>query len=224
MSKVKPVQVGKPLRTHGAGRPWVPAGGKLQTQPLLVGKASETTALLNGVSVDCLVDTGSMVSTISQSYYNSHLQGYSLRPLHDLLEVRGATGSKLPYLGYVEVPLTLGDLVMEVLLLVVPDTEYNKLVPLLVGTNVLTEVVDARDTVTDHVWREALKNYALSDHVLGSVKTSKPYTVNSNARIVIRGVTRSSISHTMNVVTDGGCSLPGGLILVSSLQKLSPVG
>jgi hypothetical protein len=55
------------------------------------------------------------------------------------LSVKVAEGSPpLPYLGYVEVSIsvTFQSDNMMVLLLVVPETDYNKSVPVVIGTNI----------------------------------------------------------------------------------------
>ena len=73
----------------------------------------------------------------------SHL---TVHPLDALLEVGCADGQSLPYSGYVEVALVFHQLLAETpchsLLLVVPDSQYNKNVPILVGTNILTPALD----------------------------------------------------------------------------------
>ncbi len=72
----------------------------------LVG--SECTAVINiaGTDCNCLLDTGSQVTTIPVSFYNQNLVEQQIKPLDDLLEVEGAAGQSVPYLGYVE--LTVG--------------------------------------------------------------------------------------------------------------------
>jgi hypothetical protein len=147
-----------------------------------------------------------------------------LRPLDELVEIRSATGDILPYLGFIESNLSLADLSLDVLLLVVPDTDYNSMVPLLVGTNILCELSETRDKVTDSVWRKALKSYSLSSAEIGSVYTTQSITIGCSSQVSVKGITRCSVGRPLNVLTESSVPLPGGLILVSSLQKLPSIG
>ena len=93
-----------------------------------------------------LLESGSTVSTLSYSFYNNVLKPFCrLEPVKEFLEIEGAAGQKLPYLGYVAAPLSFPDQSIgsqECLFLVVPDTHYNSRVPLLLGTNVLCPLMD----------------------------------------------------------------------------------
>lgn len=51
-------------------------------------------------------DTGSQVTTIPVSFYNQHFVDQHAIPLCDLLQVEGAKGQAVPYLGYVEMVVT----------------------------------------------------------------------------------------------------------------------
>ena len=70
---------------------------------------------MGGVKVPCLVDkgpsepSGSMVSTISESFFCRHLEPWGqerLRSCH-WLELRAANGLTIPYLGYLELDVQL---------------------------------------------------------------------------------------------------------------------
>ncbi|KAL1270863.1 hypothetical protein QQF64_029879 [Cirrhinus molitorella] len=93
------------------------------------------------IPVNCLLDTGSQVTTIPLSFYQEHLSNYPMKSLESLLEVEGANGQSVPYLGYVELTLTFPKEFLGVksevntLALMVPDVMN---VPhVLVGTNSL---------------------------------------------------------------------------------------
>ncbi len=114
--------------------------------PGLVGKSNECPVDIEGIETLCLLDSGSMISSMSESFYREHLGHLALHPLDDILNLQGAGGHSLPYSGYVEAtlkfplglqPARFGLEPGRVLLLVVPDTVYNRGVPLLIGTNIL---------------------------------------------------------------------------------------
>ena len=68
----------------------------------LVGTRSTAQVTINGKQVNCLLDTGSQVTTVPHSFYEQHLAEQEIKPLHDLLEVEGANGQSVPYQGYIE--------------------------------------------------------------------------------------------------------------------------
>ena len=80
-----------------------------------------------------------MITTISEEYYRNLNPQPTLLSL-DTLTVETAGGYTLPYLGYIECTLHvpfLGQQDIEVPALVVPSTEYNLKVPVVVGTNAI---------------------------------------------------------------------------------------
>ena len=97
---------------------------------------------MEGVPCCGLLDTGSMVTTISEQFVSDHLPHILLQPISHLLTISSSTGHPLPYMGYIEVDITYPDLTgktvtKSVLALVVPQTLYNSDVPVLIGTNVI---------------------------------------------------------------------------------------
>ena len=109
-------------------------GPKRELPRKIVGHANEATVLVNGLECPCLVDTGSMVSTITKAYLVEKHPSCPIFPLCDLLEVRGAGGEHIPYCGFVEVQvgipsqaegestIVLGSFPF----LVATDTDYNR--------------------------------------------------------------------------------------------------
>ncbi len=98
------------------------------------------------MKVNCLLDTGSQVTTIPSSFHKAHLADHPVMPLKALLEVEGANGQSVPYLGYVELTLTfpkefLGvEAEIDTLALVVPDLVGVQ--QILIGTNSLDTLYD----------------------------------------------------------------------------------
>lgn len=117
--------------------------GKTES-PMMVGETNEDDIQIEGLVCRALLDTGSTVSTMSESFFREKLD-VPLKPMTNFLHIECADGERLSYLGYVEVevamPAVLG-LSLPALLLVVPDTPYNHGVPVLLGTNVLRSVMD----------------------------------------------------------------------------------
>lgn len=82
------------------------------------------------------------MTTISVSFYNENLTARPIQPISDL-DVEGANGQAVPYLGYIEISIEFPREFIEPLVrvstlaLVVPDLRSNTDLPVLIGTNVL---------------------------------------------------------------------------------------
>lgn len=103
--------------------------------------------MVAGVECNCLLDTGSQVTTVSTSFYENHLSEHPIQPI-DGLDVECASGATVPYLGYVPLGLKFPKNFVETepgistLALVVPDVRSNSELPVLIGTNALDVMYD----------------------------------------------------------------------------------
>lgn len=61
--------------------------------------------LITGFKSICLLDSGSQVTTVSESFHKLYLHSRPIQRLGDLLDIQGAGGQTVPYLGYIEVKL-----------------------------------------------------------------------------------------------------------------------
>lgn len=112
-----------------------------------MGQPNETTLLVEGVETRALLDTGSTVSTLSHSFYETNFKDQPIQSLKDVLHVECADGEALPYYGYIEANITPSvtgchNNDYRCLFLVVPDSRYNSSVPILLGTNVLNIIME----------------------------------------------------------------------------------
>lgn len=97
---------------------------------------------IGGVLLPCLVDTGSMVSTITESCFRQHFEPLGQEQLRSCqwLQLRAANGLSIPYLGYIELDIELcGQVVSNCGVLVVRDPPGGLCdqVPGVLGMNVL---------------------------------------------------------------------------------------
>lgn len=112
-----------------------------------VGASPTVMARIGGVPVKSLVDTGSMVTLVTESFYLEKLKP-SLGTLNaetSLLQLRGANGLEIPYLGYITAQVEIsGVKVPGCGVFVMKDTPattaMQRRVPGLIGTNVLGQV------------------------------------------------------------------------------------
>ena len=110
----------------------------------LVGPPSTAQVKINGNSCTALMDSGSQVTIIFDSWYIQHLSHIPLNPVTGL-SICGLTASKnsYPYKGYIEVELEWPPMSkstkaksIPVLALVCPDPRCSETIPVLIGTNV----------------------------------------------------------------------------------------
>ena len=75
----------------------------------LVGEPCETACVVDDIHTTCLIDSGSVVTTIQKQFYDMHLrQKYPLEQIVDgSLRIEGANGQPVLYEGYISVPMTL---------------------------------------------------------------------------------------------------------------------
>lgn len=115
----------------------------------LVGAKYTAQVQINEQSCNCLLDTGSQVTTVSQSFYDNNLSHLEIHPIQDLLEVEAANGQNVPYSGYIGVDITFPkncfgtELTVSSLALIVPDTRSSAQSSLLIGTNTLDLLFDS---------------------------------------------------------------------------------
>ena len=117
-------------------------GGVEQSQiDALVGPSCESPMEINGIQTRCLLDSGSQVTVVSAGFYGQHLSDFPLYEIPRDLVVTGAGGQRVPYEGYVVVPVSLPravvgtSKVVHTMVLVGPNTVYSRQVPVIVGTN-----------------------------------------------------------------------------------------
>ncbi|KAK7910386.1 hypothetical protein WMY93_015070 [Mugilogobius chulae] len=189
----------------------------------------------------CLLDTGSQVTTVPVSFYNRHLHEQPIHPLHDLLQVEGAAGHNVPYLGYVEITVQFPiDFIgkehdISTLALVVPDTHPDLQSTILIGMNTLEplyeQYIGEHSTFqpSAHGYRAVLKTLQLSHQQkeegnIGVVRllSKAPVRVPAGRTIVIEGSAKvSSPPSSQNVLLQHPASaLPGGLCVSSCLISL----
>ena len=108
----------------------------------LIGPHNIAPLKVENFETNALLDSGSMVSTISESWVKE--LGLPLFPLEPLLPIQQAGGTDLDYLGYSEVNLKsdFPKIDLNVPLLVVPTIDYHDMVPVTLGTKTLKYLID----------------------------------------------------------------------------------
>jgi len=172
----------------------------------MVGHANESSIILENQYVLALIDTGSMISTISESYYDNMENRPELKKIEDFnLDISGANGQEIPYKGYIEAEVRMPHTEIGVLvpLLVVKATNYNREVPAIVGTNLIRELAKLQDYTESgsfaHEWKIAFQ--AMSQTCVGTVKATKEFVLRPMEVKTITGLVRKS-GNTESAVTE----------------------
>ena len=116
-----------------------------------VAKCPHTNVIVGDtVEICCMLDTGSQISTITQSCYEDLLE--STPPIVDTnswMKVTAANDLGLPYLGYVELDIKIGSIQLPAMgFLVVKDSldvktyDRKQEIPGLIGANILNRVAE----------------------------------------------------------------------------------
>ena len=101
----------------------------------LIGEANKAPAVVEGVPITSLVDSGACMSAMVKSFAEE-LQ-LEIKPLKTILDIEGMGGGVVPYHGYVECCLQLPQIKkfdIDVLMLVINDSAYGMRVPIQIGT------------------------------------------------------------------------------------------
>ena len=155
----------------------------------MVERANEDKIFINGHPVTALLDTGSQVTHVSQDFCLAN--GIKFNPSNQVVNIDGTEGSTIEYVGYIEAKLSLPmgthTFEIEALLLVLPTTEYQKRVPIAIGTTITDMAVDfihennpgnlskSWKAVCCATWSRRLVQAQHSKK--GFIKTTKPVTL-----------------------------------------------
>uniref|UniRef100_A0AAR2JKB7 Gypsy retrotransposon integrase-like protein 1 n=1 Tax=Pygocentrus nattereri TaxID=42514 RepID=A0AAR2JKB7_PYGNA len=202
----------------------------------LVGTKCTAQIKIGHAHTSCLLDTGSQVTTVSHSFFQKNLSDHQINSLSDLLEVEGANGQSVPYLGYVELsvvfPKEFTGIEVEVptLALVVPDTTSESQPHVLIGTNTLdvlyetaSETAAATPESPLYGYRAVLKVLELRQcHHQGSafgfvkLHDKTPQLISAGQFVVVNGcaVVKEYTNETKAILEHPTwSSLPGGLLV-----------
>ena len=120
--------------------------------------------MVNGVHVPCVVDSGSEVSTVTESFFYKYLHNDNLplNPAHTWLTLTAANGLSIPYSGYFEADVDVAGTVLHnrgILVIKDPPGSSHK-TPGLLGMNVLSLL---KTNSSDKSWASILNITASSE-------------------------------------------------------------
>ena len=101
----------------------------------LIGMPNESPAIVEGVPITSLIDSGANMSAITKSFAEE-IQ-LEIKELQTILDIEATGGGQVPYHRYVECRLKLLNIEkfdLDVLMLVVDDSPYGMRVPIQIRT------------------------------------------------------------------------------------------
>ncbi len=207
----------------------------------LVGSKCTAVVTIAGKDCSCLLDSGSQVTTVPVSFYNQYLSDQPLNSLDNLLQVEGAAGQPVPYLGYVEVTAKFhedflgSEFEVLTLALVVPDTHTSNQSSILIGMNTL-EVLYEQFLNSHSIFQPQSNGYRAVLKMLelhhqkteaGNIgvvhsPSKTPLLIPAHQTVVLEGSARVSCpsSGSWAIVEHPQSSLPAGLFVKTSLITL----
>ena len=191
---------------------------------LLVGETPTLTVKLNGIEVPCVIDTGSMVSFVTEEFYKKKLQQTCGRiETGHLMTLRAANGLEIPYMGYIELDVEVdGVRIPGCGILVLKDTpaavSNRRVAPGLLGTNVLAHLPK---------FAEILQPSSLSKRRSLATKSSGFVRVSGRDAVLVPANSVANVN--VNGTPCGSCALveplrgplPGNLIIANTLVDAS---
>ena len=183
----------------------------------LIGKANESSAVVEGVPITCLIDSGSCMSAMAKGFAEE-LQ-LEIKSLKTILDIEVTGGGTCPYYGYVECCLQLPQIKkidVDVLMLIIDDSAYSQRVPVQIGTLHIDMALDlATESELRYLsrkWEQAKMATALRmnsivvdeksfklDEIKGAVHTTQKLTLgpfeNATVTGILKGLVKNSSYH-----------------------------
>ena len=105
----------------------------------LVGESPKVTVKMGGHPISCLLDTGSQVSMIRESPFQAWFgqKGVKLQDPSSWLTLTAANGQDIPYLGCVELDITIGSVTLRKCGIIVVKDHCLPSTPALLGMNII---------------------------------------------------------------------------------------
>ena len=186
----------------------------------LIGTANETDVIIENQKVKGLIDSGAQISSISDTFASK--LGLKVKQLNALLDLEAMGGGQIPYDGYVELRMRVPNVRafdLDVLMLVIPESEFSHRVPITIGTIHIDEIIDL---ITDEElkaanlqWQRGIisrkvvvkqlhmkENKDVLDQVKGDVKLTRKIVIPPLETISVSGMTNiNKHSKRVNIIT-----------------------
>ena len=206
----------------------------------LVGKCPTVHAFIAGFKLNCLVDTGSTVTTVTESFFNTHLKTCTKLHTDITFSLKAANGISIPYVGYIEVDVdVMGKTLSNIGVLIVKDLldpytrQRKENRPGILGMNVISRcrellqrdfgnqyLEEVTEIAGDFKMKELFKACDRNEHrdIIGFIKrcASSPVRIPANSVTTVNG-TGPNLPRLYDAVVEplkASGHLPGTFIVV----------
>ena len=178
----------------------------------MVGEENVGPVIINGFQTSALIDSGSQISTVTaELLHQLHPEPFIGSMDNFGLDIKGAGGHSLEYFGYTWVDVTvpfIKDKIVKTICLVAPQTEFNKKVPVIVGTNTMCHLVTevSAENEVPKSWNMAFKS--LSCKNAGIVKATGKIVLQPLEVKTVTGLVRKvgDIESVVRETSEHGCT------------------
>lgn len=174
----------------------------------LIGKVNKESIKIGNVQCQALLDSGSVISCISEDFYRKYFQDYHLRSLDSVfgnqVKVTSASNNTLNILGFIEIVVNLPGTSKAIssLITVVSDSILSNDMPVLIGSNIL-------DSWKRAILQNSFNKTDFSDHGTSSSNTLiipsvavVPLTANTCNAVTDSSVNAASVECSSQPTTD----------------------
>ncbi|KAK7103788.1 hypothetical protein V1264_018620 [Littorina saxatilis] len=201
------------------------AGGR-KKKTSLTGQCPTADISINGRPAEAQLDTGSEVTTVTDTWVAQHLAHCDISACH--VTLRAVNGAEVPYSGVIVVDISiLGHLCNDVPVLVVKEpTEpfmqnRKKRLPVLVGMNVLSTCLPQMSNLPPSL-QAAVREVRLDrNSTRGLARTSTPCSIPAYSMATIRVTSNQRYTRQL-LASPLSHPLPGGLLTVPTLVAGDP--
>ena len=189
----------------------------------LIGEANETDIIIENEKVKGLIDSRAQVSSISDNFASK--LGLKIKQLDTLLDLEPTGSGQVPYDGYFELRMRVPNVRafdLDVLMLVIPECEYSRRVPITIGTIHIDKIINlitneelktascqwqcgiiSRKVVVKQM--QLKENKDILDQVKGEVKLTQKVVIPPLETISVSGLTNiNKHSKRVNIITEPG--------------------
>lgn len=212
----------------------------------MASKCPEEYVEIDGKRVKSLMDSGSEISTLTESEYHKQFDNIEASDVSKLVIIKGANGIGIPYVGLIEADVKIGDLLIpQACFFIVKDSEdpatfkKKEITPGVIGCNILKHLVKNDKYFAfsrmNEQWISNIEAYKKKvifsqkinlenrqTSILGRVKLPKNTHIPANSGIVLYGST-NHIPDGEEVLVDtlDMHDLPPGLVLCPTMSTIS---
>ena len=201
----------------------------------MVGTSNEVDLLASGIEAKGLLDTGSQITTVSEQFLKENIPGVEVENIDKFLNIEVAGGHSLEYTGVVILEFSFPKLGLyctdPVPVLVVKETNYNRNVPFIIGTNLLQHYLQKLESIptsdldqcSDLSWKTAL-SYLKIPTSFSTVLCTKQVIIPAYASKRVKGLTRMSSPIKTRILTEPEIDhpLPAGIMVTPCVCEINP--